>query len=104
MRLKEKIKEFLFACYDPNTYTIHGCEEGTMTWHHEDRHRQQAKGGKVSLCYTYMLAFMLVLIVALSYDSGNSTYILFSVLMLAFYMYLEIDAHIYSYKMMKNKK
>jgi nicotinamide riboside transporter PnuC len=35
--------------YDPGLDTIYGCEPGTYSWHHENRHRQQYKKGKAEL-------------------------------------------------------
>ena len=104
MTMIERIKELFTACYDPITDTIHNCKPDTNAWHHEDRHRQQMKGGVIPLCYTYHICILTVLIFVFSINSGRPLYIMLSILMMLLYLYPEFDAHIYAYKKMKGER
>lgn len=96
--MKNPFKTF----YDPVTDTIHGTEEGTLSWYHEDRHRQQYKKGTAPLFVMWSDCALLATVWLMVFDMIPFAKICIVITMLL-RLWLEIDAWIYSIKMKLNQ-
>ena len=89
MNLMCHLKELFSAYYDPNTNKIMNCTEGSIIWHHENRHLiQQEKYGY----FTHLtLAIWIVLTLIIITEEWILSYLLLIGLIVP-----EIDAWIYA--------
>jgi len=89
--------------YDPKTDKIKNCKKGTLTWLHEDRHRQQSKIKILQdielITHTFGYYFGNLMLILLLFDFRELWFILMAIgwSPYTFYMFLlEIDANTYS--------
>lgn len=117
MNIKRTIKELFTASYDPRMDRIQGCEHGTLAWHHEDRHKAQFNNKKITwlnhglslIMHTsaFAAAIGTIMIFVLKDPLGLGLWVIAGILSIpyvAFVIMLEIDAWIYSLKMVKKRK
>lgn len=91
--------------YDASTDTIHGCEEGTLTYFHEKGHQAWARRGieqQFQLIQSVIILVMLPIAVSLA---KNIILTLLACIPVLLYLISETHAEIYGFiHLLKNKK
>lgn len=94
MKLIDDFLTPFIARYDPKTDRILNCKEGTIFWHHENRHRRQFKDGlldKTDNITQFALFFTIAFLTVQNFTCARLAFGVF----LLFYAFFEVDATIY---------
>jgi hypothetical protein len=96
----DKLRQSLKAHYDINNDEIIGCEEGTLIWHHEYRHKLQYNSDYVKEIASWLNVLMVsigTVLLLLGIRDGRIREAIFGVgllalPMIAFHLLIELDA------------
>lgn len=90
--------------YNVSDRKIHGCKKGTFAYYHEYRHKTQHDKDWFS---KFIMYFRYPSFIVGGYYWGNKgfdIYALFLLIPIIFFVYVELDAHIYAYKKWRSLK
>lgn len=96
---------FTTPVYDPKTNKIHNCKKGSFNWHHENRHKQQAKNKTLYKIdnYTYILGYYTGMFSLIGYFVSKHILWVFLTFIgwvphTLYCLWIELDANIYATK------
>lgn len=100
----EEIKS-TFAYYDPSTNIIHGCEEETLTYYHEEGHKVWGERGIEQMLQTNQWAVIMAILPFLAIFTFKSIIMIFiCCIPTILFMTSEVHAWIYAFKKYFKKK